>query len=72
MYGEHPSGGLTEIEFRDVEFLEDEFLRICEVDKDSQLYELQEEVPFVSGRIPIFSGSEPIDCTLETQVIRRS
>jgi len=72
MYGEHPSGGLTEIESRDVEFLEDEFPRIGEVDKDSQLYELQEEVPFVSGRIPAVSGSEPIDSTLETQVIRRS
>ena len=40
MYGEHPSEGLTEIESRDVEFLENEFPRIGEVDKDSQLYEL--------------------------------
>jgi len=39
------------------------------------LYELQEEVPFSQwegGRIPVVNGSEPIDNTLETQVIQRN
>ena len=30
MYGEHPNGGLTEIESRNVDFLEDEFPSIGE------------------------------------------
>ena len=45
MYDEHPNGGMTEIESQDVEFLEHEFLRIYEVDKDVQLYEPSEEAP---------------------------
>lgn len=35
MYGEHFDKGLNEVESCDVEFLEDEFPRIGEVDKDS-------------------------------------
>ena len=34
IYGEHPNGGMTEIESQDVEFLKDEFIRIGDVDKD--------------------------------------
>lgn len=42
MYGEHPDGGMTEIESRDVDFLEEDFPSIGEVKKDLKLYELEE------------------------------
>jgi len=41
MYGEHPNGGMTEIESRNVDFLEDEFPSIGEIKKDLELYELK-------------------------------
>jgi len=44
MYGEHPNGGMTEIESRNVDFLEDEFLSIGETKKDLELYELQQDL----------------------------
>ena len=34
MYREHPNGGMTEIESRNVHFLEDEFPSIGEIKKD--------------------------------------
>lgn len=78
MYDEHPNGGMTEIESQDVEFLEHEFLRIYEVDKDVQLYEPSEEAPQISGSItednesaPLNRG-EPLDTVLEAQPIRQS
>ena len=37
MYGEHFDGGLIGIKSQDVEFIKDEFLRIGDVDKESQL-----------------------------------
>ena len=40
MYDEHPNRRMTELESRNVEFLEDEFSKIGETDKDFQLYEL--------------------------------
>ena len=40
MYREHPHGGMTEIESRNVDFLEDEFPSIGEIKKDFKLYEL--------------------------------
>ena len=40
MYAEHPNGGMTEIESRNVDFLEDEFLSIGEIKKELELYEL--------------------------------
>lgn len=42
MYGEHPDGGMTEIESRDVNFLEEDFPTIGEVKGDLKLYELQD------------------------------
>jgi len=49
MYGEHPNGGMTEIESRNVDFFEDEFPSIGEIKKDLELYELQQDLqPFVS------------------------
>ena len=35
MYGEHPNGGMKEVDSRNVDFLEDEFPSIGEVKKDS-------------------------------------
>lgn len=42
MYGEHPNGGMTEVDSRNVNFLEDEFPSIGEIKKDLELYELQQ------------------------------
>lgn len=42
MYGEHSDGGMTEIESRDVNFIEDDFPSISEAKQDFQLFELQE------------------------------
>ena len=44
MYGEHPNGGTTEIESRNVNFLEDEFPSVCDFKKDLELYELQQDL----------------------------
>ena len=48
MYGEHFDGGMTKIESRDVNFIEDDFPSISEAKQDLQLYELQE----LEGVIP--------------------
>ena len=48
MYGEHSDGGMTEIESRDVNFIENDFPSISEAKQDLQLYELQE----LEGVIP--------------------
>ena len=40
MYGEHLDGGMTEVDSRNVEFFEDEFLSIGEIKQDIALYEL--------------------------------
>ena len=42
MYGEHFDGGMTKIESRDVNFIEDDFPSISEAKQYLQLYELQE------------------------------
>jgi len=34
MYGEHPNGGMTEIDFCNVDFPEDEFLTIGKIKTD--------------------------------------
>ena len=34
MYGEHSDGGMTEIESRDVNFIEEDFLSISEAKQD--------------------------------------
>ena len=49
MYGEHPSGGMKEIDSRNVDFLEDEFPTIGEVKQDLQLYEVQLNLPLGDG-----------------------
>ena len=49
MYGEHPNGGMTEINFCNVDFLEDEFPTIGEVKKDVELFELQQDIQLSFG-----------------------
>ena len=49
MYGEHPNDGMEEVDSRNVDFLEDEFPSIGEVKKDSQLYELQQDLSLGEG-----------------------
>jgi len=41
MLGEHPNGGMMEVDSRNIDFLEDEFPSIGEIKQDLQLYELQ-------------------------------
>ncbi|KAK2982640.1 hypothetical protein RJ640_007327 [Escallonia rubra] len=45
MYGEHPNGGRTEIESRDVDFIESDFPSIGDASKNLDLYELEEVEP---------------------------
>ena len=40
MYGEHHTGGMTEVDSCNVEFLEDEFPSIGEIKNDLALFEL--------------------------------
>uniref|UniRef100_A0A2N9IVG1 CCHC-type domain-containing protein n=1 Tax=Fagus sylvatica TaxID=28930 RepID=A0A2N9IVG1_FAGSY len=43
MYGEHPNGGMTEIESRDINFIETNFPSIGNANRDLDLYELEED-----------------------------
>jgi len=52
MYGEHPNGGMIEINSHNINFLEDEFPTIGEVRKDVELFELQQNIQ------PSFSEGE--------------
>ena len=61
MYGEHPNGGMTEIDSRNVDFLEDEFPTISEVKKDVELFELQQNIP------PSFGEGEDLDSNQVTE-----
>ncbi|KAK2971859.1 hypothetical protein RJ640_000876 [Escallonia rubra] len=45
MYGEHPNGGRTEIESRDVDFIESDFPSIGDASKNLDLYELEDVEP---------------------------
>ncbi|KAK2969902.1 hypothetical protein RJ640_009848 [Escallonia rubra] len=45
MYGEHPNGGRTEIESRDVDFIKSDFPSIGDASKNLDLYELEEVEP---------------------------
>uniref|UniRef100_A0A2N9GLJ0 Integrase catalytic domain-containing protein n=1 Tax=Fagus sylvatica TaxID=28930 RepID=A0A2N9GLJ0_FAGSY len=55
MYGEHPNGGLTEIESHDIDFIETDFPSIGDANRDLDLYELEED----EGTLP--SSSEDQD-----------
>jgi hypothetical protein len=52
MHGEHPNGGMTEIESCDIDFIETDFPNIGDANKDLGLYELEED----EGTLP--SSSE--------------
>jgi hypothetical protein len=43
MYGEHPNGGMIEIELRDIDFIETDFPSIGDANRDLDLYELEED-----------------------------
>ena len=49
MFGEHPNGSMTEIDSRNVEFLDDEFPSINKIKKDLAFYELQQDDPISRG-----------------------
>jgi hypothetical protein len=51
MYGEHPNGGMTEINSHDIDFIETDFPSIGDANKDLDLYELEE----VEGTFPYLS-----------------
>ena len=61
MLGEHPDGGVTEIESRDVDFLEGEFPRRGEVDRNLGFYEMNK--PEEGAQIPIEIESDSIPNT---------
>jgi len=73
MYGEHPNGGIKEVDSRNVDFLEDELPSIGEVKKDSPLYDLQQDVSLAEGedlytnRITEDDRLFPIEIDLSTQ-----
>jgi hypothetical protein len=52
MYGEHPNGGMTKIESRNIDFIETDFPSIGDANRDLDLYELEED----EGTLP--SSSE--------------
>ena len=54
MYGEHPTGGMTEIESRDIDFIETDFPSIGDANRDLDLYELEED----EGTLPSSSEGE--------------
>ena len=43
MYGEHPNGGMAEIESRDIDFIETDFPSIGDANRDLDFYELEED-----------------------------
>ena len=49
MYRKHPNGGMTEINSRNVDCLEDKFPTINEVKKDVELFELQQNIQLSFG-----------------------
>ena len=51
MYGEHLNGGMTEIESRDIDFIETNFPSIGDANRDLDLYELEED----DGTLPSLS-----------------
>jgi len=57
IYREHPNRGMTEIDFHNVDILEDKFPTIGEVKKDVELFELQQNIQHhsVRGRIWILT-----------------
>ena len=42
MFGEHPDGGKTEVDSRNINFIENDFPSIGDVNESLDLYELQE------------------------------
>ena len=54
MFGEHPDGGKTEVDSHDVDFIENDFPSIGDVNESLDLYELEEPSGlFVVDRIRV-------------------
>ena len=51
MYGEHPNGGMTEIESRNIDFIKTDFPSIGDANRYLNLYELEED----EGTLPSLS-----------------
>ena len=49
MYGKHPNGGMTEIELRNINFIETDFPSIGNANRDLDLYELEEDESTLSS-----------------------
>ena len=87
MFGEHPDGGKTEVDSRDVDFIENDFPSIGDVNESLDLYELEElssvplstsedgelvlEIARDSGSYSQPSGSVPLEL-YEPLELRRS
>ena len=64
MYGEHPNRGMTEIESRNIDFIETDLPSIGDANKDLDLYELEKD----EGTLPSSSkGGELIHCPVITK-----
>ena len=64
MYGEHPNGGMTKIESRDIDFIETYFPNIGDANRDLELYELEKD----EGTLPSSSkGGELVHCPVITK-----
>lgn len=57
--GEHKSGTVTELESRDVNFLENKFPNIKEVDKDFQFYELENPNKVITYNVGVGTSVNP-------------
>ena len=58
MYDEHPNGGMTEIESRNIDFIETDFPNIGDANRDLDLYELEED----EGTLPSSSKGGGLVC----------
>ena len=75
--GEHDDGTITELESEDDTFLEDDFPRIGEIDRDLHLYEMMDhDIRSTPKQKLMFepSGSElvPITSTVKKSILRKS
>ena len=65
IYGDHPDGGLTEIESCDIVFLKDDYPSIGEVKRDLELYELEEPQDNAPQSPELEVEMQPISETVE-------
>ncbi|KAF8405902.1 hypothetical protein HHK36_007980 [Tetracentron sinense] len=61
MYGEHPNGGMIEVESRDIDFIKIDFPSIGDANKDLDLYELEEDEVILPSSS---EGGELVHCPI--------